>query len=211
MPGWMVRAASLFTLLLAAGLAAAQAEWSAVVVDTGKEDAPTTLKIYFGGEKVRLEPQMWVRGSAPGPFILFDRTARTGLVVVPADQAYMEAPSDMIEPYRGFAADWKIDTFCAGWLKTQQNRDGTCKELSDESVNGREALRYEATNSNGAMTRLWFDRKLRMMVKWEAGKNGGEMRNIHEEPQPSAIFEIPAGYTESKMILGTVGSATPKK
>jgi hypothetical protein len=210
MPGWLVRAASLFALLLAAGLAAGQAEWSAVVVDTGKEDAPTSLKIYFGGEKVRLEPQMWVRGSATGPFILFDRTTRTGLVIVPADHGYMDAPPEMIEPYRGYAAGWNIDTFCTGWLKTQQNRDGTCKKLGDESVNGREALRYEATNSNGAMTCLWFDRKLRMLVKWEAGKNGGEMRNIQEGQQPSAIFEIPAGYTKSKMIFGTVGSATPK-
>lgn len=210
MPDWLVRIASLFALLLVASLAAGQAEWSAVVVDTGKEDAPTSLRIYFGGEKVRLEPQMWVRGSAPGPFILFDRTTRTGLVVEPADHAYIEAPPEMIEQYRGFAAGWNIDTFCTGWLKTQQNRDGTCKKLSDESVNGRDALRYEATNSNGAITRLWFDRKLRMMVKWEAGKNGGEMRNIQEGPQPSAIFEIPAGYTKSKGIFGTLGSAPPK-
>jgi hypothetical protein len=209
MPGWLVRTAFLFALFLLVGLAAGQEQWSAVVVDTGKQDAPTSLKIYFGGEKVRLEPQMWVRGSTPGPFILYDRTTRTGFLVSPANHSYSEAPSEMIEQYRGFAAGWNIDTFCTGWLKTQTNRDGTCKRLSDESVNGREALRYEATNSNGAMTRLWFDSKLRMLVKWEAGKNGGEMRNIQEGPQPSSIFEIPAGYAKSELIFGTV-SATPK-
>ena len=211
MPGWFVRTVSLFAILLAAGLAAGQAEWSAVVVDTGKAEAPTSLKIYFGGEKVRLEPQMWVRGSVTSPFILLDRTTRSGIIVVPADKGYLDAPQDMIEQYRGFAAGWNIDTFCTGWLKTQQNLDGTCRRLSDESVNGREALRYEASNSNGAITRLWFDRKLRMMVKWEAGKNGGEMRNIQEGQQPSALFEIPAGYTKSKGVFGTVGSVRPSK
>jgi hypothetical protein len=210
MARWIVRTASLFTLLFAAGLAAGQTQWSAVVVDTGKEDAPTSLKIYFGGEKVRMEPQMWVRGSVPGPFILFDRPTRTGLVVVPENRAYADAPPDMIDQYRGYAGVWNIDTFCTGWLKTEQNRQGTCKQLSDESVNGRAALRYEATDSNGAIRRFWFDRKLRVMVKWEAGKNGGEMRNIQEGPQPSALFEIPAGYTKSTMIFGTVGSAPPK-
>lgn len=89
---WLARTASLFALLLLAGLAVGQAEWSAVVVDPRKEGAPTVLKIYFGREKVRLEPQMWVRGTAPGPFILFDRTTHKGTVVVPENHAYIDAP-----------------------------------------------------------------------------------------------------------------------
>jgi len=204
----LVRTASLVAILLLPFFAAGQTQWSAVVVDTRKEGTPIDLRIYFGGDKVRLEPQIWVRGNVSGPFILFDRATRTGIVVVPENHAYAGAPPQWIEKYRGFAADWNIDTFRAGWLRTPENQSGTCKQLSDEAVNGRTALRYEATNSNGEMTRFWFDRKLRMMVKWETRTNGGEMRNIEEAPQPASLFEIPAGYT--KGASGIVQSATPK-
>jgi hypothetical protein len=80
------------------------------------------------------------------------------------------------------------------------NQGGTCRKVGSETVNGRNAVKYEGTNSSGETEQVWLDPKLRFPLKWQGKNHGGELRNIQEGGQPASLFEIPAGYT--KMDLG---------
>jgi len=85
-----------------------------------------------------------------------------------------------------------------------------CHKVGDKSLDGRAAIEYEATKSNGDWFRYWIDRKICAVVKMETNQDAYELRNIREGTQPADLFEIPSGYTESKAVLGTIGSVKPK-
>jgi hypothetical protein len=74
--------------------------------------------------------------------------------------------------------------------------------VGTDTVNGRSAVEYEATNSSGDVTRVWLDAKVRFPLKWQGKNNSGELRNLQEGSQPASLFEAPAGYT--KMDMGAM-------
>ncbi len=76
---------------------------------------------------------------------------------------------------------------------------GSCHKVGNETVNGRNTVKYETTNASGDVKHFWLDPKLRFPVKWDGKNNGGELRNIQEGPQPASLFEIPAGFTKMDM------------
>jgi hypothetical protein len=77
------------------------------------------------------------------------------------------------------------------------SHDASCKQLGEESVNGRDAVKWELTENINGRTRtqyVWFDPKLHAAIKVVAGPATIELQNIREEPQPTSLFAIPTGY-----------------
>lgn len=187
-------------LLFVAGSLLAQTEFSADMVNTGKAGTPTQAKLYVAKDKMRIEPQD--RGAAAMGVVIVNLSTQTSTVLMMQQHMYMEMPAQAAESRRMFSffESGDVENACPDWLSLKANKGGTCQKVGSETVNGRSAVKYIGTNSNGDSGSVWIDSKLRFPVKWE-GKNGsGEMRNIQEGSQPASLFEVPAGYT--KMDLG---------
>jgi hypothetical protein len=116
---------------------------------------------------------------------------------------YMEMPAQSQSQRQGYANAFfragDVENACGDWQKISSNQSGSCRKVGDESVNGRNAVKYEATNSKGETGHFWLDPKLRFPVKWDGKNNAGELRNIQEGTQSASLFEIPSGYTKMDM------------
>jgi hypothetical protein len=72
-----------------------------------------------------------------------------------------------------------------------------CKKLSEETVNGRQTVKWEMSVAMGGQSTtlyLWVDPNLRCIVKEQALQSTVEFQNIREGPQPASLFALPAGY-----------------
>jgi hypothetical protein len=179
------------------GFALAQTEFSADIVDHGKEKSVMT-KIYAGKDKVRIDAPNQDGG------VIMDLKGENLIVLVPEQHIYMVMPADEMED-RGlfhFFESGDVDNACAEWLKMAANKGGTCKKDGTAMVNGRHTVKYEGGNAKGESNTVWLDSRLRFPVKWEDKNGGGELENIQEGPQPASLFEIPAGFT--KMDMGAM-------
>ena len=195
----MIRMSCVVALLMAASFALAQAEFSAEIFDNQKSDNPQG-KIYFGKDKVRFEPAK--KDPRGGGAFIMNFTTQTSTVIMDQQHMYMELPAQMASqrnPYQFFSAR-DVDNACSDWLAPSANKGGTCRKVGNETVNGRNCIRYDGTNAKGESGSVWLDPSLRFPVKWQ-GKDGnsGELRNIKEGSQPASLFEIPAGYTKFDM------------
>jgi hypothetical protein len=195
------RITCLSALILLASYALAQAEFSADIVDLQRQGTPMTqAKVYFAKDKMRIESQ----GQNPRGMgaVLMNFATSTSTVLMPQQHMYMEMPTGTV-PQRGlysFFQTGDVDNACDDWKKMQRNQNGTCRKVGNETVNGRNTVKYEGTSNSGDVNYVWLDPKLRFPVKWQGKNSGGELRNIQEGGQPGSLFEIPAGYT--KMDLG---------
>ena len=203
----ILRVSCFVVLLVTAGIALAQTEFSADIVQKRKEGSAPT-KVYFGKDKMRFDGAGDDR-SGGGSFIM-DLNTESYVVLMNKQHMYMEMPSKMMES-RGmfhFFKSGDVENACADWLKMSPNKGGTCHKAGSETVNGRSTVKYEGTNAEGDKTAVWLDSKLRFPVKWEDKSGGGEMQNIKEGSQPASLFEIPAGYT--KMDIGAMMKQRPQ-
>jgi len=196
----MLRFSCFVVLLILASLAAAQTEFSAEIVDNSQKAGHGPTKVYFGKDKMRFDAS---DNSDPrgGGVVIFDYASETWTVLMVKQHMYMEMPSKMMEN-RGmfeFFRSGDVENACSDWLKLARNKGGTCHKDGSETVNGRDTVKYEGTNSNGDHSAVWLDSKLRFPVKWDGKNGGGEMQNIKEGSQPASLFEIPAGYTKFDM------------
>jgi hypothetical protein len=62
-------------------------------------------------------------------------------------------------------------------LKLPANQGGRCHKVGNETVSGRNTVKYEATNARGETENVWIDPKLRFPVEWKGKDSGGEPRN----------------------------------
>ena len=200
MPRFMTRSVCFFVFLFTAGLAMAQTEFSADIIQEGKEAKQGPTKVYFGKDKMRFDPQD-AKGKGA---VIMNLNDDSFLVVMPAQHMYMVMPAQTMEN-RGMFNFFKtgdVDNACSDWLKLDENKGGSCHKVGGESVNGRNTVKYEGTNAKGESSTVWLDSKLRFPVKWNGKNGGGEMRNIQEGSQPASLFEPPAGFT--KMDMGAM-------
>ncbi|HEV2400014.1 MAG TPA: hypothetical protein VGS27_23950 [Candidatus Sulfotelmatobacter sp.] len=206
MPRLMVRTACAITLLFAASFAFAQTEFSADVYNNQRPDGPQA-KIYMGKDKARFESGK--KEARGGGAVIIDLQKQTSTVLMDERQMYMEVPQQMAKQraaYNFFHAR-DVENACSEWLARPENQGGSCHKVGNETVNGRNTVKYEGTNSKGETGTVWLDPKLQFPVKWQ-GKNGdtGELRNIQEGTQPASLFEIPAGYKKFEMPnMGNMG------
>lgn len=197
----MIRFSCLVAMLVLGGLAAAQTEFSGEIVNNQRADrAP--VKVYFGKDKMRIDSPGGKDQMGGGAMIL-DLNTRSSVVLMPEKHMYIEMPGQMMQK-RNLTYDFfrtgDAENACSDWLKQPANQGGTCHKVGNETVNGRNTVKYEGTNSKGESGFVWVDPKLRFPVKWQ-GKDGqgGELRNIQEGSQPANLFEIPAGFQKFDM------------
>lgn len=169
--------------------------------DKRSEDNSNHAKLYINNDKVRIESQEQ-RGG--GVVMIWDSTHR--YVLMPERRMYMDyAP--MMGEKMGFVSFWHpsdINNACPEWHKfveQMQHKEkwGTCRKIGNDTINGRSAVKYEGTSTEGKTGDVWIDSKLHYITKVE-GKDGGmELRNIQEGPQPASLFEVPPGYQKFDM------------
>lgn len=187
-------------VILVASVALAQTEFSAEIVDLEKPGT-TAAKLYFGKDKLRIESQN--SGARSGGALIMNLATQTSTVLMPQQHMYMDMPAQSKAQRLGytFFQTGDVENACSDWLKLASNKGGSCHKIGDESVNGRDTVKYESTNANGETNQFWLDPKLRFPIKWQ-GKNNGELQNIKEGSQPSSLFEVPAGFTKMEIPAG---------
>jgi hypothetical protein len=183
-------------LILVLSAAACAQDFSADLVSTSKQGKPHTSKIYVGNNKMRVETEEEERAGAA----IIDFTNNTELVVMNQQHMYMQMPlHQMAESAMTF---WRPDPTdaCPQWqklaatFKNAKERIVSCRKVGNDIVNGRPAIKYEGTSSDGKTGNAWIDPKLRYVIKWQGSDGGMELQNIHEGSQPASLFEPPAGY-----------------
>jgi hypothetical protein len=189
-----------FVLVFAASFALAQAEFSAEVVDLQKSGTPTTAKLYFAKDKIRIESQ-----SSPhaGGAVIMNFATQTATVLMAQQHMYMEMPAQAQIQRMGYASAFfrtgDIEKACSDWQKMRSSQGGSCRKAGIEKINGREAVKYETTDASGDILYFWLDPELRFPVKWQGKSTSGELRNIQGGTQPASLFEVPAGFTKMDM------------
>lgn len=190
-------------LMLAASLALAQAEFSAEIVDLQKPGTPTTGKIYFAKDKMRIESQSSTR---TGGAVIVNFATQTSMVLMAQQHMYMEMPAQAQSQRMGYTAAFfqtgNVENACGDWQKIESHQGSSCHKVGSETVNGRTTIKYETTNASGDVGHFWLDPKLRFPVKWDGKNSGGELRNIQEGAQAASLFEAPAGFTKMNMPAG---------
>jgi hypothetical protein len=70
-----------------------------------------------------------------------------------------------------------------------------CERLREEVIDGRGVVAYRARSSAGKELLGWIDVSLKfpLRIQLEDGTTIS-VENIHEEPQPAALFEIPSAF-----------------
>jgi hypothetical protein len=194
------RGTFLFSFLLIAGFALAQSDFSADIVNTGKEGTPLQAKIYLTKDKMRIEPEVNTQ-HGPGGVMIVNLATQISTVLMSQQHMYLEIPAQAANQKTSynFFRTGDIDSACTDWLALSSNKGGTCHKAGSETVNGRSTVKIEGTNSKGEPATVWIDPKLRFPVKWEGKNSSGELRNIQEGSQPASLFEIPAGFTKFDM------------
>jgi hypothetical protein len=194
----ITRLSCLFALMLAANSVLAQMEFSAEIIDLQKPGTPTTAKIYSAKDKMRIESQ--AAGPRGGGAVIVNFATQTSTVLMAQQHMYMEMPAQSQSQRMGYAYAFfqagDVENACGDWQKTAHTQGGSCHKLGDETINGRNTVKYETTNANGDVSHFWLDPKLRFPVKWQGKNSGGELRNIQDGAQPATLFEVPAGFTK---------------
>jgi hypothetical protein len=199
----LTRIFSLLVLIFVASFALAQSEFSAAIVDLEKPGTPSTAKIFFAKDKMRIESQS-PNARAGGGAIIVNLASQTSTVLMPQQHMYMDMSLQSQTQRLGynFFRTGDVEDACGDWLKLGSNKGGSCHKVGNESVDGRDTVKFEATTASGVVSTFWIDPKLRFPIKWQGKNSDGELRNIQQGPQPASLFEIPAGYTKMEMPGG---------
>lgn len=202
----MLQISWLIVALLLAGVATAQSDFSAEIVTQKSDTNPP--KIYLSKDKMRIESTK--KDPRNSGIVIMNLRTETAIVLMDQQHAYMELPVQMASQrnaYNFFRAG-DIENACSSWLISGKNKGGSCHKVSNDTVNGRPAVKYEGTSASGEATTFWIDSKIAFPVKWEDKKSSGELRNIQEGALPASLFEVPAGYT--KFDMGSMMQQRPQ-
>ncbi|MGH9513188.1 MAG: hypothetical protein ACRD2U_13735 [Terriglobales bacterium] len=165
--------------------------------------ADEVAKIFVSGNKVRIEPQ---RDSDNEGFVIWDVNGHHYMVVMPQRHMFMDFGGPMMQ--QQVLAFWRpadANNACPDWerLAVQfkaHEKLGSCHKVGNDTVNGRSAVKYEGSSTDGKTGDVWVDTKLHFLIKMaDADGNVTELRNIREGSQPDSLFEVPAGYQKMEM------------
>lgn len=194
-------------LLLAATAVFAQEDFSADIANNKESGNHSNAKIYVTKDKWRIEGMGQGQGrmGSSGAAII-DLTTQQNTVLIPERRMYMQFPMGQGpagQRLTNFYRARDVDDACSDWLKLAYNKGGTCHKIGPDTVNGRSAVKYQGTNSNGETGYVWIDKKIAFPIKWENQKGGsGGLENIKEGSQPASLFEIPSDYQKFQMPAG---------
>ncbi len=171
-----------------------------------KPGGAAPAKVFVSGDKMRFE----VGSGQRGLIEIVDLKQQTGYMLLPENNTYTVLQPERISPTVPFFHPADPEAACAAWEKIV-NKPRTCTKVGDETVNGREAVKYKGTAQNGDTGSAWVDRKLRFVIKWEGQVNSAELQNIKEGPQSAALFEIPKDYSKTDTRASRQQSAKKNK
>jgi len=167
------------------------------------EISPEPIKgnIYIDGARLRTE---WnYPDSNIGMIVTGIDPADKVYVLMHAEKTYMESSYDETE-YFSFGGDKPCDEF------------RKAEDLGRTKLNGRSVTKWrcsepedpEMYEEEGGVMTLWFDDKLKIPLRGEAGNGKGywELQNIREGRPSGDLFKIPAGY--KKLAIGAAPTAT---
>lgn len=158
-----------------------------------------TGKLYFAGQKVRME--MIAQGH--NSIMISDRSLKIAYIVMPQQKMYMEMSTDRPGPQRG--PNWQAYD-AASPCKTLSNT--TCEKIGTEVVDGRMCNKWKFTGSSSSST-VWIDQKNGIPIRTLTSDGTTmELTNIKEGPQSASLFEVPAGY--QKMDMGNMMRNAPR-
>jgi hypothetical protein len=185
-------------ILMVCSAAFAQMDFSAEIVNL-KATNPFQTKIFATKNKLRFQQED--RSGRANSIMLVDLAAMTSIVLIPQQKMYVkeskpQIPGQSIAFFQPLAAA----NACAAWHKMSELK-GKCRNVGNETVNGRNVIKYENVAEDKATNYIWIDTKLHFPVKWEGPSGITELHNILEAAQPAELFKIPAGYT--KRTFGT--------
>ena len=152
-----------------------------------------TGKLYFSGNKVRME--MSARGQET--IIISDQTRKIAYMLMPQQRMYMEMPTNAQGAGRR-GPDWQTydpTNPCQGLADT------TCQKIGTEVVNGSVCTKWQFTGKSTSSNRtVWIDHKTGIPIKsLSADGTTMELSNIQQGPQSPGLFEVPAGYKKFDM------------
>ena len=194
LPSWL----SLLGVIgaLGCGSAPAQAQqFSADLVRAAHAGAAASSgKLRVFNDKVRIETP-----DFPDGFFLIDGAGRAAYFARPGERVFMDArqssrltqlfvPVDLGDP----CLQWQDMVKLAG--ATDPGEPWRCERVGEESVDGRGVVVYRAISSPGRDILGWIDPSLKFPLRIRM-RDGTTItaENIHEEPQPAQLFEIPSG------------------
>jgi hypothetical protein len=182
------------TLMAAYAVAAGAQEFSATGVARDTTGHVVKSKIYMSGKKVRADPEETGTVNEQAYSIL-DLAQRTATVVNLGQKIYtQQSPAQARQSLQ----------FYASGAPPCPPEGATCKDDGPETFNGRNAEKWEISQSlqgQTVLTRVWVDTTLHVWTKVEvmAGATlvlSNELQDIQEGPQPASLFVIPAGFRD---------------
>jgi hypothetical protein len=188
-----MRLATVALLLACACAGAARAqEFSAIGVARDSTGHVVKSKVYMSGNKVRADPQETGAANEQAYGIL-DLAQRTSTVINVGQKIYTQKPASRQDLQ-----------FYASGASPCPPAGATCKDEGSETLNGRNAEKWEFSQSlqgQTLLTRVWVDTKLHVWTKVEVMAGAAlvlsnELQDIQEGPQPASLFIIPAGFRE---------------
>jgi hypothetical protein len=180
---------------LGCSAAFAQADFSADIVNRFTENAAFHTRIFSANDRLRFQGQD--KSGRTNGITIVNLATRTSIVLIPQQHQYVENKGPQI-PGQGvtFFQAKDVEDACPAWRKMAPSAKGKCRKVGHETVNGRDAVKYEVSTGKGNTDPIWIDVKLHSLLKWQSAEGWAELRNIQEGAQPVELFEIPAGYTK---------------
>jgi hypothetical protein len=184
-------------------------EFSADFVSTRTGGVGNAGKLYVSNDKVRFESD---RQAATGgkPVMILDLTQHVTTMLLPARKMYVTYPQGV-----GLNVPvWRLNdanNACAEWesfakqMKTETKMK-SCQKSGTETEEGRSAVKYDITSTDGTVSHVWVDPKLHTMLKHESAQGTVQLKNIKEASQPATLFAIPDGYQK----MSAPGMPSPK-
>lgn len=181
-------------LLFGGAVARAQQFSADLVMVRHDGEAPMPAgRLSVSDNKVRLETPELADG-----FFLIDGATPSAYFVRPAARIFMQArqssrltrlfvPVDPADPCR----QWQVMARLAG---IAEQGDWHCERSGEETIGGRDTIRYRAVSDSGQEFSGWIDpaRKFPLRIKMEDGAIV-TAENVRDEAQAAQLFEMPVG------------------
>jgi hypothetical protein len=156
-------------------------------------------KLSVSGGRVHFETP-----DVPNAFFLVSSNPNGAYLIRPTQRVFMDAgqSSRVILLF----VSVNPDDPCPQWLamsklasipdqNSQQETQWRCDRVGNDTISGRNTVRFQAATLDGRRRTGWIDPLLRFPLKIVAEDGTTfELRNIVEEAQPASRFEIPPGF-----------------
>ena len=152
------------------------------------------MRLYVDGGKARSELEMPSALQNQPVSLRIATIARPDLnttyILYLDEQTYEERPLDPRDAQLAAASD----------------PNGTAQALGTETVHGQLCTKYQVTYEN-TTTWVWATQDEGLPVKLQLADGSAviEFTNVQKGPQPSSLFEIPAGYRKGTGMAGMSG------